>query len=169
MLAMRAVKDVLEDNGIDVFVDIQRMGVGDNIEVFIEKALRENQFILSIISGNSLKSGWVNQELSAAFLLSRFGSKWLPALLDQSCFDGRFYNDTLDEFDQKIAELRLTMTQTLAKNRDIRPFQDELARTQDLQNNFGKTIQHLRNHLGEDISDKNFAGGMQRIVQAVKG
>lgn len=61
------------------------------------------------------------------------------------------------------------MTQTLAKNRDIRPFQDELARTQDLQNNFGKTIQHLRNHLGEDISDKNFAGGMQRIVQAVKG
>lgn len=79
MLAMRAVKDVLEDNGIDVFVDIQHMGVGDNIEVFIEKALRENQFILSIISGNSLKSGWVNQELSAALLLSRFGSKWLSS------------------------------------------------------------------------------------------
>lgn len=168
MFAMRSIKNVLQDNDIEVFVDIQNMGVGDNIEVFIEKALKENQFILSIISKNSLRSGWVNQELSAALLLSRFGSKWLPVLLDKSCFDGNFYNSTLDEFDKKMEELTATITQTLAKKRDIRPFQDELARTQDLQSNFGKTIQHLRNHLAVDVSGDLFDTGMNRVVQTIK-
>ena len=145
------------------------MGVGDNIEVFIEKALRENQFILSIISKNSLKSGWVNQELSAALLLSRFGSKWLPVLLDKSCFDGNFYNNTLDEFDQRMEDLTATINPTIAKKRDFRPFQDELARIQDLQGDFGKTLQYLRNHRSEDISGELFDTGMNRVIRTIQG
>ncbi len=168
MFAMRAVKDVLENNDIEVVVDIHNMGVGDNIEVFIEKALRENQFILSIISENSLKSGWVNKELSAALLLSRLGKRWLPILLDKSCFDDDFYDNTLDEFDKIIADMGAKMTQALAKGRDVRPFQDSLARTQDLRNDFGKVIQALRNHLGEDISGQLFDSGMARVVKTIK-
>lgn len=165
---MRAVKDFLEKQGIKVFVDINDLAVGGNIEAFIEKAFKENQVILSIISEHSLKSGWVNQELNTALLLNKFGSKWLPVLLDRKCFDPVFYNNTLDEFDAKLKEMNKTLQATLKKGRDIRPFTDELERLKDLQSDFGKTIQTLKNHLAEDISGNLFEHGMTRVVKAIK-
>ncbi len=166
--AMRAVKAHLEDNGIQVFVDIQDMGVGENIQAFIDKAFKETQIILSIVSENSLKSGWVNKELSATFLFARFGSKWLPVLLDQKCFDSGFYNDALDGFDEKKAAIQENIKKALEKGRGIEPFTDELTRINDLSNDFGKTIQNLKNHLSVDVSGKLFDSGMGAVVRAIK-
>lgn len=55
--AMRSVKSALEENGIKVFVDIKDMGAGDDIQGFIDKAFKDNHFIISLISRNSLLSG----------------------------------------------------------------------------------------------------------------
>lgn len=167
--AMRTVKDFLEDNGIKVTVDMQDLGVGDKIESFIDKALKDNQFILSIISSNSLKSGWVNKELSATLLLNKFDKKWLPVLLDRKCFEPSFYNETMDEFDLKIKNLNKEIQVTLKKNRDIRSFTDELERLKDLQNDFGQTIKSLKGHYVEDISGNLFDFGMSRVLKAIKG
>ena len=167
--AMRAVKAYLEDHDIKVIVDIQDMGVGNKIETFIDKALQENQFILSIISQNSLKSGWVNQELGATLLLNKFGKKWLPVLLDKKCFEPSFYNETMDEFDVKIKNLQKEIKAALSKNRGINAFTDELSRHKDLQNDFDKTIQALKSHLAEDIGGNLFEHGMSRVVKAIKG
>jgi len=169
VFAMRAVKDFLEKNSVNVTVDAQNMGVGGNIEAFIDKALNENQFILSIISYNSLKSGWVNKELSATLLMSKFDKKWLPVLLDRKCFEQSFYNETMDEFDLKIKNLRKEIQVTLKKGRDIRSFTDELERLQDMQNDFGKTIQSLKGHYAEDISGNLFDFGMARVLKTIKG
>ena len=169
VFAMRAVKDFLADNSVTVTVDAQNMGVGGNIEAFIDKALNENQFILSIVSYNSLKSGWVNKELSATLLMSKFDKKWLPVLLDRKCFEQSFYNETMDEFDLKIKNLRKEIQVTLKKGRDIRSFTDELERLQDMQNDFGKTIQSLKGHYAEDISGNLFDFGMARVLKAIKG
>lgn len=166
---MRAVKAHLEDHGIKVFVDIQDMGVGDNIADFIDKAFKENQFILSIISQNSLKSGWVNKELSATFLLSRFGSKWLPVLLDNSCFDTKFYNETMDIFDEKMKAIDAEIQTALSKGRGLQAFTDERARLKDLQNDFDSTIQNLKGHLAVDINGNAFETGMAKVVRTIKG
>lgn len=167
--AMRTVKDFLEDNDIKVTVDMQDLGVGDKIEAFIDKALKDNQYILSIVSSNSLKSGWVNKELSATLLMNKFDKKWLPVLLDRKCFEPSFFNETMDEFDLKIKNLNKEIQVTLKKNRDIRPFTDELERLKDLQNDFGKTIQALKGHYVEDISGNLFDFGMSRVLKAIKG
>lgn len=166
--AMRAVKAYLEDHNIKVFVDIQDMGVGDNISAFIDRAFQENQFILSIISQNSLKSGWVNKELSATLLLQKFEKKWLPVLLDKKCFEQSFFDETMDEFDLKIKNLVKEVTTALEKNRGINAFADELTRQRDLQHDFDKTIQTLKSHLAEDISGNLFEHGMSRVVKAIK-
>lgn len=166
--SMRAVKSYLEDQDIKVVVDIQDLGVGVKIEDFINKALRENQAVLSIVSQNSLKSGWVNQELSAALLMSKFDKKWIPVLLDRKCYELAFFNKTMDGFDLKIKKLQTTIEETLKKGRDIRSFTDELERLKDLQNDFGKTIQALKNHFTEDISGNSFEHGMLRVVKAIK-
>lgn len=166
-LSMRAVKAHLEDNGIQVFVDIQDMGVGDNIAAFIDRALAENQFILSLISQNSLKSGWVNTEFSGALLLNRFGKKWLPALLDKSAFDDKFIKKTQDEFDKKTAALGKSISEAVQKGRDIRQYTDELARLTDLKNDFIKNIQAIKNNLSVDVSGPMFDVGMGRIVKTI--
>jgi hypothetical protein len=167
--AMRAVKAHLEDNGIQVFVDIQDMGVGDSISAFIDKALADNQFIMSIISRNSLQSGWVNQEFSAALLLGRFGKKWLPVLLDNAAFDNVFINDAQDGFDKRITEQKKLLKAALQKNRDTRPFTDELERLTDLKNDFGKNIQAIKAHLAADVSGALFEVGMGKVVRTIKG
>jgi hypothetical protein len=165
---MRAVKAFLEDHDIKVFVDFQDMNVGDKIEDFIDKALKDNGIILSIISQNSLKSGWVNKELSAALLLKKYDKKWIPVALDNKCFEPAFYNETMDEFDLKIQNLNKEIQATLEKNRDISPFTDELKRLRSLQNDFGETIQALKGHLVVDISGGSFDSGMAKVVKAIK-
>lgn len=168
VFAMRAVRDFLEDNGIKVTVDAENLSVGRNIEDFIDQALKDNQFILSIVSEHSLKSGWVNKELSATLLLSKFDKKWLPVLLDHKSFERPFYNQTMDEFDLKIKKLQKELQVALKKGRDIRAFTDELERLQDLRNDFAKTIQALKNHYSEDISGNLFDFGMGRVLKAIQ-
>lgn len=167
--AMRSVKGHLEDNGVQVIVDIQNLGVGDNIQNFIEKALQENQYILSIISEHSLRSGWVNQELSSALLLRNFGKKWLPVLLDKKCFEASFFNTVMDEFDEKIKGIETEMQTALAKGRGVQAFTDDLKRARDLRHDFDETIQALKGNLGQDISGPLFEFGMEKVIKAIKG
>ncbi len=164
---MRAVKSYLENNGIQVFVDIHEMNVGENISTFIDRALRENQYILSLISQNSLKSGWVNTEFSAALLLNRLGKKWLPALLDNSPFDDKFIKKTQDQFDKDIAKKNKEIKEAIDKGRDFRHHTDELNRLNDLKNDFSKNIQAIKSFLSVDISGPLFDVGMGRIVKTV--
>jgi len=166
--AMRSVKSYLENNGIQVRVDLQDLGVGDNIKDFIDKALKESQFILSIISEHSLRSGWVNQELNTTLLLRNFGKKWLPVLLDKKCFEASFFNAVMDEFDDKIKGLEEEMQKALAKGRGVLAFTDDLKRERDLRNDFDETIQALKGNLGQDISGQLFEFGMDKVIKAIK-
>jgi len=167
--AMRSVKNYLEDKGILVQVDIQDLGVGDNIKDFIDKALKENQFILSIISERSLRSGWVNQELNTTLLLRKFDKKWLPVLLDKKSFEASFFNTVMDEFDEKIKGIEEEMQKSLAKGRGVLAFADDLKRARDLRNDFDETIQALKGNLGQDISGQLFEFGMDKVIKAIKG
>ena len=166
--AMRSVKSHLESNGVQVVVDIQNLAIGDNIKDFIDKALKENQFILSIISEHSLRSGWVNQELNTTLLLRNFGKKWLPVLLDKKCFEASFFNALMDEFDEKIKGIENEMQVALSKGRGVLAFTDDLKRARDLRNDFDETIQALKGNLGQDISGPLFEFGMDKVIKAIK-
>ncbi len=167
-LAMRSVKAYLEKHDIKVFVDIQDLGVGDRIENFIEKALRDNQFIVSIISENSLKDGWVNQGLKVTNILERFGSqKWVPLSIDQSYVDPSFFNNAMDFFEEREEEISNQMKIAIDKKRDTRSLQAERTRIQDLKNEFPNTIQALGETSVADISGRFFDIGMNRAINAI--
>jgi len=167
-MSMRAVKGALEAAGIKVFADIYEIEAGENIQAFIDKALQENTFILSLISRNSLVSGWVNIEINSAMLLNKFGKKWLPAGLDDACFDSEFYFSTLESFDEKIGKLRFNVTRAINQQVDSRPFEKELARQIDTKADFGKVIAMLKETLVVDISDKMFDLGIAKIISTIK-
>ena len=165
---MRAVKGELEQNGIKVFADIFEMEAGENIQTFIDKAMKGNMFVLSLISQNSLKSGWVNIELSGAMMLDKFKKKWLPARLDDACFDDDFYFNTLDSFDERIKGVQAKVQKAMDRNVDYRPFEDELLRAEDMKANFGRVVKTLKSVLVVDISEKMFELGMNRIIKTIK-
>ena len=167
-LAMRSVNAYLKENGVKIFVDIQDLGVGDNIENFIQRALQENQFIVSLISENSLKDGWVNEGLKLTTVLQRFGTtKWIPLALDKRYEDPSFFNEVLDSFESRIDKIKENMKIALERDRDVRSLSAELTRLVNLKNEFSSTMETLGNVSVADISGPFFEIGMARAVKTI--
>lgn len=167
-LAMRSVNAYFKENGIKVFVDIQDLGVGDNIENFIQRALQENQFIVSLISENSLKDGWVNEGLKLTTILQRFGStRWIPLALDKKYEDPSFFNEALDSFEERMEKIKENMKIALERDRDVRSLNAERTRLINLKNEFPLTMETLGQVSVADISGQLFEVGMARAVRTI--
>ncbi len=167
-LQARLIKRHLEDNGIKVYIDID-MPAGMFIDKFIDEGLAQSNFLLPVISKNSLASGWVNKEVTAGFLAQRITSKKVvPARLDDAVFDGKFYLDTMLEINKKVEELKANAVRALELNIDIRAFQDDLSHQRDLQANLGTMIETLKKVNVIDLTDGKFELGMSKIVNAIK-
>ncbi len=55
-------------NGVKVWLDEQRILVGDSIPEKIAQGLAESDFFLIVVSENSINSAWVKKELSGALV-----------------------------------------------------------------------------------------------------
>ena len=73
----------LKFHGIEVWYDQWEIGVGDSIVQKINDGISSADYLLVALSSASVKSHWVQEELSAATaLLAEKGSFILPVLLD---------------------------------------------------------------------------------------
>jgi hypothetical protein len=61
------VRATLEANDIKVTIDSESMDPGEDIRAFIDRAIRDTQVTLSIVSRNSLSSDWVALESVGVF------------------------------------------------------------------------------------------------------
>ncbi len=169
LFAMQSIKSHLESNGVKVAVDTEEIKPGERFEDFITRALRDNAFILTIVSKNSLLSGWVSKELKASLLLNHLNQKhWVPVRIDNEMFDTEFFFTANSKIDARITSLREAIQKSLEANLDIRSFTEELARQQDLKNNFSKILADLKGRLVIDISGPMFKQGMEQVLQVVK-
>ncbi|MEY4202883.1 MAG: hypothetical protein RL013_586, partial [Bacteroidota bacterium] len=138
---MERVKGWLESNGVEVTVDVQDMRAGEDIESFIRSAFDNSRFVLSMVSQNSLMSGWVSKEFNTALVLNNRTTRWIPVSLDKSVFDRKFYEDANQRIDLELEELKKTMIEHLNDDYDTRPLQAQLNRLKDLKSNLGYTIE----------------------------
>ena len=67
----RSLANELSRRGLQVWFDEREILVGDSILDRINEAIRSVDYLLVLLSDNSLKSSWVNQEIRMAF--ERFG------------------------------------------------------------------------------------------------
>lgn len=165
---MHNVKNALEMQGIKVIVDVKDVGAGEDIQGFIDKAIKENHFIVSLVSRNSLVSGWVNKEMSAALLLNRLSNKWIPVCLDRDWNDPDFYEKAMDIIEREITGLKAKMKKALEDDHDTGPYEDDLRRQRELKSNLGTTLQALKKVNVVDIAGPSFAGGIQKVVAAIQ-
>jgi hypothetical protein len=63
--ASRLTED-LRSEGVKVWTADEQIKVGDSLKSKIREAISKSQWVIIILSDNSLKSGWVNKELSLA-------------------------------------------------------------------------------------------------------
>jgi hypothetical protein len=166
--AMRSVKSFLESHGVHVHVDLNDLSAGSEIQGFIDKALRENDFVVSIISQNSLESGWVGKELTVVQFLNKTNQNWIPVAIDGAWKDDKFFFSVNESIDKKITNVRKQMRKALDSDLDISPFTEELKRFQDLKANIGSTIATLKSLLVVDISGELFDIGMPKVVKKIK-
>lgn len=167
-VAMR-IKSFLEAAGAQVFIDKEAFPPGVDIEHFIEEGIKDNNFVVSVISRDSLQSGWVSKEMTMGFVAQRMSNRrLLPVKIDNAYDEDDFYFESLDLFDQEIDKSHTNIQKALTRKADIRPFQDKLARYEDLKNNFGPIVQRLKSIYLVDIAGDNFEPGMGKVLKTMQ-
>jgi hypothetical protein len=145
------------------------MKAAQDIMGFIQHSIKNCDVVLSVVSSQSLMSGWVGQESMAAFYAIWLADKkFIPVKLDDVNFDIKFQiavqkgiQTKLQELEEGLAELRSI------PGADTRAFDDDRNKLIEIQNNLGKIIQRLKSVLTLDISGDNFEGNMKKVLESI--
>jgi hypothetical protein len=164
------VKDHLVKAGIDVTIDSEAMGAGENIKTFIEKSVRDTETTLSIVSVNSLLSAWVAMETLNSFglQLGQVTKKFIPCYIQPDFFDAGFTDKAGLQLDEKIVGLAAIIGARLKKGEDSLDVNEEYSRLIKLRNSLGEIIGRLKNSLCIDISNGQLEANLPKIIQKIK-
>jgi hypothetical protein len=98
-------------SGVKVWLDEQRILVGDSVPEKIAQGLAESDFFLIVVSQNSVSSSWVKKELSSALVheIERRKVTVLPIKLDDSpmpdSINDKLYADFRGSYDEGLNKL----------------------------------------------------------------
>jgi acyl-coenzyme A thioesterase PaaI-like protein len=81
---VRVLVGELKDAGVDVWFDEQQLKPGDSIVAGVSAGLTDSDYLLIVLSENSVNSKWVTAELNAAMMhqLSDGGTTVIPVVID---------------------------------------------------------------------------------------
>lgn len=101
----------LQNAGLDVWFDEAEIGIGDSIVGRINDAIRDTNYLIVVLSANSVDSPWVQAELNAAMMrqFSNKGMLVLPIKIDQcevpALLKDRVYADFQASYKDAFAKL----------------------------------------------------------------
>lgn len=164
-----AVKAALEAANCVVTIDTENVQAGESIQSFIENSIRENHFIVSIVSKNSLASGWVGRESTMALFAEILtDARFIPVALDHAFNDDEFYLETLESINQNILKYQELSAKATQLGAGGRTMQDKLNRFTDLRANFDNIIQKIRSINTVSIAGDDFSKGMSKVITRVQ-
>jgi hypothetical protein len=108
---VRQLASDLVANGVSVWLDEQRIRVGDSIPEKVAQGVAESDFFLIVASTNSAKSLWVQKELNSALVkeIERRKVTVMPLKLDESkmpdSITDKKYADFTASYAKGLAEL----------------------------------------------------------------
>jgi len=163
------IEAFLEGKGLNVIRDTQDMIAGETIESFIQRVMREKGHILSVVSANSMSSGWVGVENDLSFYSSLFGGlQFIPVMVSPEVMNSDFIYKVVESIDEKLKGLEAEVK----KRKKLRLSDDDLIpkrkRLENLRQDLPKIIHRLQKVLTIDISGENFNSGLEKVVAAIK-
>lgn len=166
------VHDKLKDKGYEVRIDEFVLEVNDYLEGKLRHLVQSSDYVLSIVSKNSLISEWVGLESVETLLHERYRNptrKFISLVIDNRVFDPGFDLEIIDEIDAKYDKL-LELTVKAGKLRVSSEMYDiSRDRLIDLRNNIKNIFLRIREYLSIDCSDlTQFDLGFDKLVHFIE-
>lgn len=167
---VQVLKGKLAENGIRIIIDSQDMLAGDSIASFIKESIKKSNVTLSIISNNSLLSGWVGLETVLSFYHELFNCdrKYIACYVNKSFFEQEFYEKSFARIEEKILEMEIMLNARIQAKSDIRDISSQYTRLTSLRNNFDEIMKRLRECLCVDVSPKKIEKSFDKILASIK-
>lgn len=162
------IKQKLEAEKIQVILDSDAMLAGTAITDFITSSIKNTNATVSVISNNSLTSGWVSIETINTIYFKKFfpDKKFIPCYTDRNFLENEFFvDDTLIEIDKKIEDLKKRIQQRQGDTSDL---DDKKKRLIELRQNLAGTINYLSNNLSLDFTPLKFETNFPALIKAIK-
>lgn len=166
----RAVRRYLEHQGItSSVIDYSQINAGQSISDFVLNKALKSQFILVLVSENSLREGWAGLERHLdVFSNSLIQRNVIPLALDDSFANPDFIEKEIRRLEDQVDELDARIQKNLALKLPIQSLESKKADLTVLYNNLPKIVQRLRNALVVDINDDYFAAGMAKVERTIQ-
>ena len=108
---VRRLISALSESDLNFWIDEQEIKVGSDIQTSISKGLKESDFLVTVISKNSVHSNWVNFELSQ-FMGFADNQNIIPVLIDK----GQQFNEPVDNLIRRLKYLDFSDDQNWYSN-----------------------------------------------------
>jgi len=163
------VKTYLELGGLQVTIDREKMEPGQAISDFIKSNIRSNGYILSLVSENSLKSGWVGMESTASLFAEWIADKhFIPVALDEKWADNGFYIEALKDINASVKKKEAEMREAKKLGGRTTHIESQKDRLLDLKANLSHILEKLQSVLTVSITDTEFENGMKAVLNLVQ-
>lgn len=163
------VKAYLESGGVEVTIDREKIEPGQSISDFIKTSIRTNGYIVSIVSENSLKSGWVGMESTASLFAEWIADKhFIPLALDDHWSQNEFYIDALRYINDMVKKKEKEKREVKKLGGRTTHIESQIDRLLDLKANLSLILERLQSVLTVSISGDTFDGGMQKVLGLIK-
>ncbi|MEL6867579.1 MAG: TIR domain-containing protein [Bacteroidota bacterium] len=167
------VKASLEAVGIQVLIDEEQLGAAENIQKFILESVQKSDATVSIVSTNSLMSGWVAEEgrltIQSGLLNNKI--KFIPCSIDNEFFEKGYVNNCIRQIQQEIEQLNEEKNERLALGANIGTSDLDTQRQRLIQqlNNFPDLVNRLREHLTIDLSAPEiYEEGIKKVIKKIQ-
>lgn len=162
------IKQKLETEKIQVVLDSDAMLAGTDINDFITLSIKNTNATVSIVSNNSLTSGWVSIETVNTIYFKKFfpDKKFIPCYTDKKFLENEFFvDDTQKEIDKKIEDLKIRIQQRQGDSSDL---DDKKKRLIELRQNLPGIINYLSNKLSLDFTPTKLEANFPALIKAIK-
>ncbi|MCM3342725.1 toll/interleukin-1 receptor domain-containing protein [Paenibacillus sp. MER TA 81-3] len=109
---VRKLAEELTQNGVKVWIDEAEIKIGDSLIEKITAGVKDADYLVIVLSHNSVESTWVQKELQMAISREMLGTKVILPLLIEKCEIPLFLQDKLyadftnpDHFDKSFTQL----------------------------------------------------------------
>ena len=167
--AVQLLKNKLEVSKIKVILDTSTMKAGTDIEEFIGESIRAAQATISVVSNNSLLSGWVAIETVNVLNFGKLfkDKKYIACCLDEDFTKDNFIPDATQKIDERLKEIARLIAERNVNNQDSRDLNDEKSRLSFLRSNLDGIISKLKATLYVNIEGGLLEKNIQKIVTSV--
>ncbi|NDD64187.1 MAG: TIR domain-containing protein, partial [Acidobacteria bacterium] len=161
------IRTSLTNRGVRVTID--RHDLTGNIDEFIQNAIRDNAYTLTIISERSLASAWVGQESMTTIYGEKFQQerKYIACYLDEEFLQDDCITRAAQSINSRIKNLESEIKKAQRAGANPTNLENKKKRLFNLKSHLGDILERLNNDLVYDVREPKYEESIAKILTIV--